>query len=91
MPDDHGEVEHGLLMPFVVCESKGGPYDDGAFCAGFKAGEIWRLLALGLVVPHRDVRAALVPQLIAMHFGYRMEAEPWDEHPDEWSYVTFTR
>lgn len=43
-------------------------------------------LSVGWQVPSQ-----LVPQLdlLAMHHRYRMEAEPWDEHPDEWTYVRF--
>jgi hypothetical protein len=26
-----------------------------------------------------------------MRHGYAMTSEPWDEHPDEWALVTFTR
>lgn len=39
------------------------------------------------------VYPAMVPQydLLAMHLGYSMATEPWDEHPDEWTLVTFTR
>lgn len=28
------EQEYDLVMPFVVCQSQGGPYDDDAFVGG---------------------------------------------------------
>lgn len=85
----------GLVMPFVVTQSVGGPYDDAAFCAGYRAGVIDADLALlsGYPTSRRQytVEPSLVGQLdlIAMRHGFRMTTEPWDEHPDEWVYVTF--
>lgn len=32
-----GDTEYGLIMPFVVCESRGGPYEDDPFVAGLIA------------------------------------------------------
>lgn len=100
---DDDAVDYALVMPFVVCESKGGPYDDDAFTAGFTAGriDVWlkvlpTLEAIGgpfSTAEPEMVRSALVPQLdlIAMRHGYVIDAEPWAEHPDEWTAVRFRR
>lgn len=79
-----GGDEWGLVMPFAVCASNGGPYDDEAYVAGFEMGALQARLraarhhGLGLpeVVIHRDN----VPQadLIAMEVGARM-IEGWPE------------
>lgn len=88
-PDEGG---YGLLMPFAVCESNGGPYQDHAFVQGYTAG------VLDARMEHTDkafqhyVAPALIPQLdlVAMHRGWSIKHEPWDEHPDEWTLATFT-
>ena len=79
-----------LVMPFVVCRSQGGPYDDGAFVAGFECGALEARLTIGRPAScELYVRTASLPQidLIAMRHGYQVEAEPWDEDPDEWTHV----
>lgn len=55
--DDHEEhdAEFGLVMPFVVCESQGGPYDDNAYVAGFEAGN----LAMNLVLNRAPFNATV--------------------------------
>jgi len=86
-----------LLIPFVVCTSKDGPYDDEAFAAGFACGEIHQALnqaaCTGRVTALRFpiVRAALLRQLdlIAMHHGFAMSAETDPDYP-QWSQVMFT-
>lgn len=91
---DETEPEYGLLYPFTVCTSKGGPYEDQAFVAGVQFGRVAAAMErqeplIGPVM----VRSDLVPQidLAAMHHGYTLSAEAWDEHPDEWSRATLTR
>jgi hypothetical protein len=86
-----GEAAYGLVMPFVVCQPDG-PYDPASFVAGIYAGELLTLLPMMAKVMGSLVRyypTALVPQLdlIAMENGYRIVAEPWDEHPEEWTRV----
>lgn len=89
-----------LVMPFIVTHEPGEPattdrpYDSASFVAGARFQQVWHQLAN----PTDDaitayVEPALLPQLdlAAMHFGYRIETEPWDEHPDEWVLVSFTR
>lgn len=79
MTEDPDSPRAELVMPFVVVTSKGGPYDDEAFMAGWYAGEIDRMLtgAQGVdIVLYRDVPRALLPQidLIAMRHGYKVHA-----------------
>lgn len=98
MTDENQEYE--LLMPFVVCETQGGPYQDKAFVAGYTAGMIDATLKrmedlppeVTSAVMKRYVPPALVPQLdlIAMQRGVLLTTEPWDEHPGEWALATFT-
>jgi hypothetical protein len=88
------EPTYGLVVPFVVCETNGGPYDDAAFVAGCQFGGLDCRMQLGAPeVGPTYVASALVPQLdlAAMHRGYSMTAEPWDEYPDEWTLVTLRR
>lgn len=84
----------GLVMPFVVCASKGGPYDDASFVAGFECGQIDR--QLGQEAPRRyapdlPVHAGNVPQLdlIAMRNGYVVTFE--DSMTEGWVYAVFER
>lgn len=96
MSDEPVEAEFSLVMPFVVCASKGGPYDDEAFVAGYAAGLIDHALSTLGVDETRvvfTVRPLLVPQLdlLAMRYGFTMTVERWEEDPDEWVSVVFTR
>lgn len=86
------EASYGLVMPFTVCQSDGGPYDDAAFVAGYRSGTI--NAHLERIAPDElriYVEPALLPQLdlIAMRHGYTMVSEPWADHPDEWALATF--
>jgi hypothetical protein len=90
-PDPDG-VGFDLVMPFVVCRSQGGPYDDQSFAAGWSAGQMWTSLAVGQATGAVEVspgvgsvRRDLLPQveLIAMQHGYRwVEADPPDPAAD---------
>lgn len=95
MSDDESESGYGLVMPFVVCQTQGGPYEDGAFVAGAWFGRLDSLLEEGSreVIVDIAVPSPLVPQLdlLAMKHGYTLTATPWDEAPDEHTFVTFTR
>lgn len=99
MPDDLDKPERDggwdLVLPFVVCESHGGPYEDQSFVAGFQAGQIYRSLAAIAAVEGNGltamVRADLAPQLdlIAMRFGFhRIDRE---EHEGGWMTWTCRR
>ena len=103
-PQDQPEQPNwGLVVPFVACESQGGPYEDDSFAAGYHAGQIAQslrvLAASGGDVYSVTVRTALVRQveLIAMDAGFPVvvvvevtETEEWPAMP-EWSFVTISR
>lgn len=104
-PDDEPQpMAMTLVVPFVVCASNGGPYDDESFAAGFQAGVVDRMLAVALGVGAERVsvpfavRTALVRQLelIGMHRYFPIvEVAEIEESPDypampEWSLVTFS-
>lgn len=86
------EAEFGLVMPFVVCASQGGPYDDAAFVAGYELGHLAARLESGR---HHFLRVTLhtasMPQvdLLAMKCGYTMRYQVMPQ--DEWSDVEFTK
>jgi hypothetical protein len=86
-----------LVMPFVVVASKGGPYDDESFAAGWQAGQIEGALAtavhLGATRLHFPIfRTALLKQvdLIAMRHGYTASVEASEEWP-EWGALVITK
>jgi hypothetical protein len=105
--DDRERGEHGepmeLVVPFVVCRSQGGPFEDEAFVAGFQAGALDATLkaAAGLeasrVAPGFPVRTALLPlvELLAMSRGFpsvvvrEVGGGPGYGALLEWSMVTF--
>ena len=92
-----------LVVPFIVCTSKGGPYDDASFVAGFQAARVDHMLEVAALVCAERVavpfvvRTDLVPQLelLGMHRGFPViEAAEVTETPEyqampEWSFVTF--
>lgn len=79
---------HSLVMPFVVCRSEGGPYDDAAFVAGVRFAHVQAALADAPPIYETQQSPTLVPQLdlLAMERGYHMTIE---HHSDEWALVTF--
>lgn len=95
-PADEPETDGmSLVLPFVVCQSKGGPYDDTAFVAGYQTGQIDARLemaaAAGAVAVCTTVMTALVRQLelVAMNRGFPvMHVQTSDDSP-EWSMITF--
>jgi hypothetical protein len=101
-PDDE---RWGLVFPFVVCQSHGGPYDDTAFVAGYQAGRIDSALAAATAVgvdrATFTVRTALTPQLelVGMHHGFtdiratEVKAAADGSYPamPEWSTVVFAK
>jgi hypothetical protein len=90
MPE--GDREYGLVMPFLPVASRGGPYDDGAYCAGYEMGRLDEALkgALGVRRVEATIRMANVQQadLIAMQHGYHCTADASDDHPD-WTHAIF--
>lgn len=94
---DPDEGSYGLVMPFVVVESAGGPYDDDAFVAGWAAGAIDRTLQLmadeaAVWELTFTVRTDLLPQLelIGMRHQFPVMRSVVTEVP-EWSSVIYAR
>lgn len=83
--EEHEDSGHALVMPFVVVASKGGPFDDQAYCAGYEAGLFNAGLALGRDVSG-TVRTDNLRQLdlIAMRYDRTLEVE---DAGDGWSFV----
>ncbi len=80
-------------MPFVVCQSQGGPHADGPFVAGYECGYIDALLETTKApVVERYVHSSNLRQLdlIAMRHGYTVKAEPWEDDPEAWTRVVLT-
>ncbi len=80
-----------LVMPFVMVASKGGPFDDDSFVAGYRCGGIDALLSQPETVLYdTQARADDLPQLdlIAMRRNFRIDSRPLD---DEWFAVRFER
>ena len=93
---DEEEPQYELVMPFVACKSVGGSFEDDAFTAGYHYGQIAEQLekAGPAVFDMRyTVSTRLVSQLdlLAMRHGFVLETAPWDESPDEWTFVKFAR
>lgn len=92
MPDQ--ERDYSLVMPFVVCASKGGPFDDESFVAGYECGifaEQLKSRSPSVTSISTTVHSGNVPQLdlLAMREGWRMTAK--ESEVDGWTYVTFDR
>lgn len=92
-PDEH---EMTLEMPFVVCRSRGGPYDDDAFTAGFQAGNIDQALASAAASHATSVHFPIVHttlmrqlDLIGMRWGFPTLHTITSLEWPQWSAVTF--
>lgn len=94
--DQPQEDGYELVVPFIVCQSKGGPHEDDAFVAGFQCGQIDQALKTGPAVMavriwfpmvRTDLREQL--ELIAMHRGYPVVEFEQSEEVPEWADVTF--
>ena len=95
-PDDMNHADehevYGLVMPFVVVKSKGGPLDDEAYVAGFECGRLdVRLAEATGPRVMTTVHTVSVPQLdlLAMNHGWRMTTEPTEF--EEWTFVEFEK
>jgi len=88
---------YDLVMPFVVCDDNGGPYEASAFVAGCRYTTIDHALRtivqFGIIEYQHYVEPQLLPQLdlLAMHYGWKLTSEPWEEHPDEWTLASFEK
>lgn len=88
------QQSYGLVMPFVCCQSEGGPYEDRAFVAGVRLGTTDAML--GNLRPARHsmlVEPELVDQfdLLAMKNGYRMNVDRASSVSEGWVAVEFIR
>ncbi len=83
------EQEYSLVVPFIPVASRGGPYDDTAYTAGYEMGLIDACLHVG-AVHEAIIRTAntLQADLIAMRRGYVCQTSPVPGCP-EWSHVRF--
>ncbi len=86
------EAGSEAVLPFVLCRTNGGPYDDEAFLSGWRLGDLAATLAQpgisGLsdsIRPEERYQA----DLIAMARGYSMSAEVSGD--PSWLNVTFVR
>lgn len=90
---DEGDAEYGLVMPFVSVASKGGPFDDVAFAAGYEMGLLDELLAnsytFGLVARTLRVENQEQADLIAMRHGWKARFAVVES--DEWVGAEFVR
>lgn len=88
------ENTYRMVMPFVLTQSNGGPYDDAAFSAGMTCGQIWTELMVlathGALPRPRYVQPAHIPQidLIAMKYGYSLKPGEIDE-ASGWQRIDF--
>lgn len=99
--DSGGSVEYGLVMPFVVCRTNGGPYDDQSFVAGYQVAAIDSALVVAAAIGASVIPVAqcvyrpLLPQLdlVGMRHGYRMRSHDVTAGDDAetWSTVEFYR
>ena len=73
---DSPEPAWDLVMPFVCVTSNGGPYDDEAFVAGYRLGQLDH--ALSIDGPYTTVMVTCRPDdvaqvdLIAMRYRWKM-------------------
>jgi len=102
-PDEPEGQEMHLVIPFIVCASHGGIYEDASYVAGVQTGKIDVMLQVAASVGASRVAipfavyTALVKQLelLGMHHGYpMMVAREVGETPEyaampQWSFVTF--
>ena len=84
--------EFDLVMPFLLVESNGGPYDDAAFVSGYRMGLLDADLSSGITTPRViDAQEFDQADLIAMRHGYTMaSSDPLPEDPQSpWLWVEF--
>lgn len=99
--DNDNEASYELEMPFVAVRSRGGPFDDDAFVAGYQMGLLDAELSGSVFDQGRAISAANREQadLIAMRHGFIAEFHDarelmCDEHAaeaDDWVCMTVRR
>ncbi|WP_136246209.1 hypothetical protein [Mycobacterium intracellulare] len=82
--ENQDDFSYDLVMPFLPVQSKGGPYDDAAFVAGYEMGLLDAQLAGSSFDQGRAIHVANRDQadLLAMRHGY--VAEFSDEDVEGW-------
>lgn len=95
---EHGQTdEYGLVMPFVVVQSADGPYDDGAYAAGYEAGQLDIFLGTIRLPPGGRlrypvaVRRANAPQLDLIAMKHGLSAVFEDSEVGEWLFLQIAR
>lgn len=90
--EEEKSTQYGLVMPFVVCDNQGGPYESHSFVAGVRFGQWYEILKADPIQHSNYEPKELVPQLdlLAMDQGYEIESTPWPEDPN-WVMVVMTR
>lgn len=92
MATEPEQPEYGLVMPFILVTSRGGPYDDHAYVAGWNMGaleaEMRIARALGTTPKARYLSPVDEPQvdLLAMRFGFTVTATA---HDVDWTLYEF--
>lgn len=92
--DQPEREEYGLLYPFIVCVSNGGPYDDQPFVAGVQLGRMDAQLAAAEALGAREMRFTLLTdlgkqaELVGMARGFPI-VEVENSGVEGWIYVTF--
>lgn len=84
--EDRGEEYYGMVMPFLPLKSKGGPYDDDAFVAGYEMGLLDARLGGSVFDQGQAIKRTNREQadLIAMRHGFIAEFTEYSEqHSDE--------
>ncbi|MGW4127981.1 hypothetical protein [Amycolatopsis japonica] len=83
--------DYELELPFLTVQSKGGPHEDVAYCAGWTMGHLDAVLEHHKPAMHEDtIYQDSVPQadIIAMRHGYRSH---FVDGPDGWAFMTLIR
>lgn len=80
------------VMPFVTVASKGGPYADDAYAAGWAMGQLSERLAAPWLRSHTElVRTLDLAQVDLLAMKHDFTTVTHQTEVDEWTYVVFTK
>jgi hypothetical protein len=87
-------ADYELMMPFVLCKTNGGPFDDEAFTVGWDCGALEAELStcsrLGATPRARYIKVAVLPQLDLIAMDTKFTLTLGEHSPEgEWVFVTF--
>ena len=85
-------TDYGLVVPFVAVKSRGGPFDDDSYAAGWEMASLHAHLLNGQPDQHEQSLLRSNREqadLVAMHTGYTVKFEEVPEAPP-WLHATFT-